>query len=185
MQKRLISATLLVACFIEVIGIFPVMANEASLVSAHKLIKNLDKVIAQVRQESTVPVLFPQKIPKGDESMLYAYSEPTGKQTQGYSISVDYSKDCKGAHYCSMGHIDAQRFGSIQKEIHDREGRHITEKVQLAKNISGYYTHPHAMADYWSPTLQWKIGDVLYTLTWSDRNADQNNMIAMANSALF
>lgn len=169
--------------------IFAESSQQSSMVNANDQIQNLDKVLAQIKQEAKVPVLFPYQVPKPVESKKYFANRDSVAAQNGYIywVNVDYTADCNGIKVCNVGNMTARR--STSPELFtDMQNNHITTEVQLSKNIKGYYTPGHPMGDYFPANVQWITNGVLYSLTWIavPKTADEEKsaLIAMANSAI-
>lgn len=160
------------------------IAKPMQFVLANRFIQNLQATLNQAKS-ANLTIIFPSIIPKDPSHRVYFANldaSNTGPN-KGYLINIDYTVDCKGAHYCTVGYLRAEE-GKSPEPLSDRDQKNITQKVTLAGKIVGYYTPGHAMGDYFSPQLQWKVRNVLYTLTWTDQLADKLALMAMANSTI-
>lgn len=176
-------------CLILVAALFISISSFAVVVSktidAKGFIVGMKTAINEAMKTSPVPVLFPSKVAADTQHDHYYASndEYAAKNMKGYQINVDYKQDCKGAHYCTVGYIRGQQ--DMQPEIQkDKNNKIITEDMRLNNDTQGFYTPGHAMGSYFSPTLQWHINNVLYTLSWDDHVASKEAMIEMANSVI-
>ena len=152
------------------------------LIPANSMITNLEIVIKEIREQTSVPFRFPYKVPASNHSKKYFASIDFSRSVQGleYRINIDATADCHGIHYCNVGTVTAK--SSNKPTIYrDKNENIITVPVKLTHNIQAYYTPGHAMADYFSANIQWQEGGVLYQITW---DTNKKAMIAMANSAI-
>lgn len=157
-------------------------ANSPSMVSANTIIQGLDNAVAQIKLKTTVPVIFPTIIPTNQNLHTYFANSDLSQMQNGidYTINVDATQNCSGAHYCNIGYVRAQKGGNPQVN-YDMHNKQLTVSVILANNTKAYFTPGHAMADFFPAEIQWRDKNILYTLTW---NTDQNSIIKMANSAI-
>lgn len=186
------NTTLFRAIFICAILISPLAAESSDtphMVNANEQIQNLDTVLAQLKQESDVPVLFPYQIPKPEEGKKYFANRDAVAAKNGYSywLNVDYTPDCNGIKACNVGNMTARRNASFEK-FTDMQNKILTSEVALTKGIKGYFTPGHPMGDYFPANIQWMNNGVLYSLMWAavPRSPDEERtlLIAMANSAI-
>jgi len=164
------------------ISISNVFAVEEKAPAATAEIKNLQAVLQNVRKKTDVPVLFP-KVTGLSGGPYYAYAEaPAGDFT--YIVYVDATEECHGAHYCNIGHVEAQVNGKLETEFL-MDGKTEVKKtaLKLANNITGYYTPGYALADYHPAKIQWEHKKVLYTIAGFNTENSQDFM-EMANSAI-
>lgn len=156
-----------------------------SLVAAKSAIQDLTNTLAELKKKTNVPVIFPNVVPPPSNNVKYYASSDLSAVSNGiaYTINVDSSKDCNGAHYCNIGSLRAEQGGNPQI-FYDRNNKEITVIVALSNKTKGYYTPGHAMGDYFSPNLQWRNKNVLYTLSWNQNlnSAERDTLIRMVNS---
>lgn len=130
---------------------------------------NLSLTLQQLKQQTQMPVLFPEKIP-GSTTRMYASksSDPSGNYRRYWQINVDSTPDCKGTHYCNIGSLTAElgKKISLNYESLPDKNSHLKEPVKLKDDIIGYYTPFHVQASGIEPTLEWRQGNVTYTLQW-------------------
>lgn len=152
-----------------------------------KSIIGLPKVIEQAKKTSSVPVIFPKKIPADSQIKTYYASASLTNIPHGvnYMINIDRTKDCHGAHYCNIGSLYAET--NANPQIHyDRNHHEITMSVKLHHNYKGYFTPSHAMGDFWPAILQWRNNGTLYTLSWNVNPPakEKKALTEMANSII-
>ncbi|CAN5329847.1 hypothetical protein BH10PSE19_BH10PSE19_07530 [soil metagenome] len=164
--------------------------EKITLASTNNAIPGLSKLIAQIKPKSDVPVIFPTVVPKSpDNDYYYVSTDPlVAKYGINYIINVDATKDCKGAHYCNIGYLKAERGNKLQI-YRDRTNKEITTTLVLTHNINGYYTPGHPMGDYFPPNIQWVNKKVLYTISWNpapglSEATMRNLLVTLANSAI-
>ncbi len=155
-------------------------------VQSNTFIRNLNSTLKKVQKVAEMPAIFPTIIPRdaGHTQYFSGYDQDNTAPRKGYFIYVDYTADCHGAHYCSVGYLWAQANEKPETTSYDLNHRNIIEPVSLVQHVQGYYTPGHAMGSYFPAALQWRDKGVLYTLSWDDHAADKSAMIAMANSAI-
>lgn len=160
-------------------------------VTAVNAAKNLKEVLNEVKHKSSMLVLFPVRIPEYKKSTLYAVQssyDSSPNYNQYWEIAIVTSQDCQ-VKGCKLGSLSANQndklelsyqqapFGSGNKPI-------AKEKVQLTQKIVGYYTPGHAEADWHAPTLEWRMKQAVYKLTWDVTNEPKEALMDMANSAI-
>ncbi len=184
-RKKTLGITALV--FSYLLFFLPASAQATAaegMVTASQQIKGLQPVLTTIRQKAKVPVLFPRVIPQDRPGVVYYASTEQLPVTAGggYVVNVDFTATCQGAHYCNVGSMRAEYQGKPEL-MRDRQNKVITQLVKLPGNQIAYFTPGHAMGSYFSPSLQWRQGPALYTLTWDDHFANKEAFLAMANSA--
>jgi len=143
-----------------------------------KAIQNLTNVIAKLKANSDVAVLFPKKIP-ANKTTYYANGELTNS---GYVIYIDTTPTCHGVHVCNVGSVTAITGGNPQI-YYDMQNKELTVPVRLADGTKAYITPGHAMGDYWPTMLVWRKQRVLYKIIWQlDPKIERKAIIAIANS---
>jgi len=148
-----------------------------------KVIANLDQAISAIKAKTKLPVLFPAVIPVPSITQKY-YASWNVRADGSYNISIDSSKDCNGAKYCSVGSVMAD-LGKRPQIYYSSSGDVITEQVNLYKGKKGFYTPAHAEADYWPTMMEWRMGYVLYDFNWKLQNKNEKKIIVnLVDSAL-
>ena len=145
----------------------------------------LKQTLAELREKTNLPVIFPQKIPvlpKEASYYIYVTAEPGNSR---YMISIDKTQECHGKHNCMIGNLMAVK-GQIPQVYYSMENQEITVPVELAGGKKGYFTPSHAMADFWSPQIEWRDGNVLYRLSWNlvAHAPEKEMLVNMANSVI-
>lgn len=150
-------------------------------------IVGLPQAIAKAKKKSTLPVLFPKRVPVDPKIKTYYASTSLTNIPHGinYIINVDRTKGCNGVHYCNVGMLKAESKANPQM-YYDRNHREITIPVKLNDGFKGYFTSSHAMGDFWPAMLQWRNNGTLYTLIWNvvPQIKEKHALIKMANSII-
>lgn len=134
----------------------------------HNQVQNLQ----QLKKQSVLPVIFPLRIPVSVKDQQYYASFTSYGINSDYDkfwqINVDATPNCHGVKVCNIGFVSAEKNGQLTHHYQTLPDNqvHLKERVQLKNNITGYYTPFHIQAGGVNPTLEWKIGEVLYTLSW-------------------
>lgn len=162
------------------------IASHVNMMPTQSII-GLPQVIKKTKKASTLPVIFPKKIPIDPEIKTYYASVSLTNIPHGvnYIINVDRTKKCHGAHYCNIGMLFVETNANPQVR-YDRNHREITIPVKLDNNYKGYFTPSHAMGDFWPAMLQWRNNGTLYTLSWNVNppTKEKDALIDMANSII-
>jgi len=173
------------AIFLSICSFFHVPMHSNMMPA--KSIVGLTKAINQAKKASSLPVLFPKKVPRDSTIKTYYASTSLTNIPHGvnYIINVDRTKKCHGAHYCNIGTLFAETNANPQVR-YDRNHKEITVPVKLSNNYKGYFTPSHAMGDFWPAMLQWRNNGTLYTLSWNVNppTKEKATLITMANSII-
>lgn len=171
-----------------ILALSPVMATHAAiphvpLVPAARHIENLSATLATIQKKSSLPVLFPQQIPRSLPEKLFA----TGNvYSTAWFISIGKMKGCH-VKSCEMGSMSASH-RTLEKEYLSapfNPPKHFPkEAVKLVHHLIGYYTPAHAEADWHPATLEWQMHDTLYQIAWHIPSQDKAVLVRMANSAI-
>lgn len=158
-----------VICALVLCGI-AVCASAERMVDSQKEIVNLLSTLTDLKSQTILPVYFPNQVPKHPTlKNLYAYVDPELVTKNSYTISIDSTNTCKGAHYCEVGALQVSTSGE-PKIYQNMENQNITKSVTLNSDQRASYTPGHALADYWPPMLEWRAGDYFYQLNWQVKN---------------
>ncbi|VVC76979.1 hypothetical protein AQUSIP_23060 [Aquicella siphonis] len=170
---------------------YAAQSKTPQLVTADKVIRNLNQVIEQVKKQSQLSVMFPTSIPKGEQPTLYAmqsslYDKPD--YNQFWEITVASTPDCQ-MHGCVVGSLSVNTKGKLEKEYSQppfgQNNKPLPkQEVKLENGLTGYFTPGHAEADWHAPALEWQMNGVLYTLSWDMPGDAKMVLVKMANSAL-
>jgi hypothetical protein len=149
------------------------------------VIAELGSILTEIKSRVTMPVIFPTRIPVAEATTKYFVSSSASSNQQQYSIFIDTTPRCDGAHFCNMGTINAYNNG-FPFIYYSMENKELTVPVMLTHNLKGYYTPAHPMADMWPTQLEWRDKNILYSITWQHLpTADEKqDIINIANSAI-
>ena len=163
-------------------------ALSVSLFAGHGMrtskIDGFKAMISQLQSQNTskVSVVFPMGVPKPDHGVTY-YPNFDVNST-GYNIYLDSSANCKGAHYCNLVSLNANKATKVLSTYKNQKGQKLTKTVTLKNGETANYTPGFAMGDYWNPQISWQNDGATYTLSWVGiKNTDRTQMamIKMAN----
>lgn len=161
--------------------------EQVTMLAASSAVQDLTKTIADAKKKTNVPIVFPSIVPAPAAGVKYYASSDFSAVSNGisYIINIDASKDCNGAHYCNIGSLRAEQ-GANPQVYYDRNNKEITVTFSLPHNIKGFYTPGHAMGDYFSPNIQWRDKNILYTLNWNANlgSSEQGTLTKMVSSAI-
>ena len=150
-----------------------IFADESSVIWVNNdQIKHFRLVINQLKQQTTIPILFPAKIPTSDPNQnLYASLSSLDSSThykEAWQINVDATEDCQGMKICNIGYISAEKNCHFEKTYSTMPDNkpHDKESVVLTDNLSAYYTPFHVGADSANPTLEWQQKGICYRISW-------------------
>jgi hypothetical protein len=145
----------------------------AALTSIALLPGILTPTVAQVKTQTPLPILLPDKFPT-DAKKLY----PSGSgDKKSYEFSVAYTKDCGGANACFGAEFTGMKGGKPF-------GSH---KATLAHGISGRYQPLSCGASCSPPIVSWKENGVTYEIQASAVAPHQSSralLVKMANEAI-
>lgn len=159
-------------------------------ISAKSAITHLTESIKAVEKQSPLPVLWPTQIPAPQQGQLYANYATRGinpDYTQYWILDIGTTADCQGTRVCSVGSISAKKAGKISKDYETLPDlkKHPKQCVTLEKGYVGYYTPFHTEAGGVNPTMEWQVGDIVYTLSWRiDAAHSDEILLKMANLAI-
>lgn len=135
----------------------------------------LASVIPELKSQTRVPILLPQRLPPLAEETYYAH--PKG-DAESYTIRLESDPDCDGANACFLGILRAKRGGMYS----------FPEVVKLGETATGRFKPTSCGGSCSSAAIEWKYEGVLYTAqlnlhTASEREA-RTEMIDLAKSAV-
>lgn len=150
------------------------------MIDSTKGIANLSQALATLPAQTAIPVVFPTEIPKNPTlKQLYAYVDPSQVGKNFYTVDIDSTSACHGAHYCNVGTFQVSTTGQPQNYT-DMNNKNLTQVINLSSTQKAYYTPGHAMADYFPPTLEWRDANYFYQLIWQVK--DKSALLATAQS---
>lgn len=133
----------------------------------------VSEILPKLKGKTQVPIFIPSSIPVSQK----LYYQTTAK-ADSYTISMEYTADCRGAGACSLGEIRAQKGGAFSTKI---EGVTKTLKeIQLAGGVKGSFHN--GCGAYCTASVEWKGQGVLYTV--AIKNGKEADLIKIANSAI-
>ena len=133
----------------------------------------VNEILPKLKGKTQVPIFIPSSISASQK----LYYQSTAK-ADSYTISMEYTADCRGAGACSFGEIRGQKGGEFSTKI---EGVTKTLKnVQLAGGVKGVFHN--GCGAYCTASVEWKAQGVLYTV--AIKNGNEADLIKIANSAI-
>lgn len=133
----------------------------------------VSEILPKLKGKTQVPIFIPSSIPISQK----LYYQITAK-ADSYTISMEYTADCRGAGACSFGEIRGQKGGEFSTKI---EGVTKTLKnVQLAGGVKGVFHN--GCGAYCTASIEWKNQGFFYTI--AIKNGGEADVIKMANSAI-
>ena len=122
-----------------------------------------EQAAAFASQRSGIALDLPGRIPPlaSADQHLHAYADPDLNRRRHAAISFDSTADCHGAHYCSIGSLTVAP--AAPEAMRDLSGRVITRRLP----DGALFTPEHAMADTFPAQIQWREGNLTYTVAWS------------------
>lgn len=133
----------------------------------------VSEILPKLKSKTKVPIFIPSIIAVSQK--LYYQSQA---KADSYTISMEYTADCRGAGACSLGEIRGQKGGEFSTKI---AGVTKTLKnVQLAGGVKGVFHN--GCGAYCTASIEWKTQGFLYTI--AIRNGVEADLIKMANSAI-
>ncbi len=133
----------------------------------------VNEILSKLKGKTQVPIFIPSSISASQK----LYYQSTAK-VDGYTISMDYTADCRGAGACSFGEIRVQKGGDFSTKM---EGVTKTLKnVQLAGGVKGVFHN--GCGAYCTASVEWKSQGVLYIV--AIKNGAEADVIKIANSAI-
>jgi hypothetical protein len=135
----------------------------------------LASVIPELKSQTSVPILLPQRLPALADETYYAH--PKG-DAEGYTVRIESDPDCDGANACFLGMLRAKRGGKFS----------LPEVVKLGGTANGRFKPTSCGGSCSSAAIEWKYEGILYTAqlnlhTGSEREV-RTAMIDLAKSAV-
>ncbi|MFM9263898.1 hypothetical protein [Tychonema sp. BBK16] len=132
----------------------------------------VNEILPKLKGKTQVPIFIPSIL--ASEKLYYQITA----KADSYTISMEYTADCRGAGACSFGEIRAQKGGAFSTKM---EGVTKTLKnVQLAGGMKGVFHN--GCGAYCTASVEWKAQGVLYTV--AIKNGGEADVIKIANSAI-
>jgi hypothetical protein len=160
------AAWLLVCCFVV-----SVLSAQLSVA----LPDALAALIPELKSQTSIPLLLPQRLPALAEKDYYAHAKG---DAEGYTIRLESDPDCDGANACFLGMLRAKRGGRFS----------FPEVVKLGETATGRFKPTSCGGSCSSVAIEWKYKGVLYGAqlnlhTDSEREA-RTEMIDLAKTAV-
>lgn len=125
--------------------------------------------LADVKQDTKLPVLLPSTLTTKESKKLYGSGEGSARN---YSFAVSTVKDCGGANACSHAWFSGAKGGTPYGE----------RSVKLANGRKGKYTPLSCGGSCSPPSLTWKERGVVYEIQLQE--ATRSALIKLANAAI-
>ncbi|MGB3264606.1 MAG: hypothetical protein WBA89_11655 [Microcoleus sp.] len=133
----------------------------------------VSQILAKLKGKTQVPIFIPSRLPISQK--FYYQTQATA---DSYTISMDYTADCRGAGACSFGEVRAQKGGEFSTKL---EGVTKTLKnVKLAGGVTGVFHN--GCGAYCTASIEWKKLGFMYTV--SMKNGRESDLTLIANSAI-
>lgn len=132
-------------------------------------------VLAELKQQTRVPILLPGHLPALGEDSVYASALGNA---DSYSIRIESDPDCDGANACFLGIFGAERGGKFS----------FPETVKIGKDGQGRYKGTTCGGSCSPPAIEWKLNGVLYTVQLNLRTGNEKKartrMIELAQESI-
>jgi hypothetical protein len=125
--------------------------------------------VADVEQDSKLPILLPSTMTVKESKKLYGGGEGSASN---YSFSISTDKDCGGANACSVAWFSGSKGGKAYGE----------RSVKLTKGRKGKYTPLSCGGSCSPPSITWKERGVVYEIQVQE--ATRASLIKLANAAI-
>jgi hypothetical protein len=123
--------------------------------------------VADVKQDSKLPILLPSTLTIKESKKLYGAGEGSARN---YTFAVSTVKNCS-ANACAVASFSASKGGSIYGD----------RKVTLTKGRQGRYTPLSCGGSCSPPSIVWKERGVVYEIS---TDATRTQLVRMANAAI-
>lgn len=123
--------------------------------------------VAEVKQDTKLPILLPSTLTTNERQELFASGEGEARR---YQFIVSTVNDCTGAA-CSTAYFGASKGGSVYGD----------RKATLANGRKGRYLPMSCGASCSPPSVVWKERGVVYEIS---ADATRAQLVRMANSAI-
>lgn len=147
--------------------------SEAEQIARTDTAVPVSEILRKLKGKTQVPIFIPSSIPVAQKLYYQTQAKP-----DSYTISLEFTPDCRGTGACTLGEIRAQKGGEFSTRI---EGVTKTLKnLQLAGGIKGVFHN--GCGAYCTATIEWKNRGFMYTV--AIRNGSEADLIKIANSAI-
>ena len=127
----------------------------------------LTPTVADVKQDTTIPILLPSSLATEQTKKLYGGGEG---EASSYTFAVSTVKDCS-ANACAVASFSAMKGIAVYGD----------RKVTLAKGRKGRYIPLSCGGSCSPPSVVWKERGVVYEIS---TDATRTQLVKMANSAI-
>jgi hypothetical protein len=135
----------------------------------------LAAIIPELKAQTSISVLLPQRLPALAEKIYYAHAKG---DAEGYTIRLESDADCDGANACFLGMLRAKRSGRFS----------FPETVKLDQTTTARFKPTSCGGSCSEAAIEWKYRGVLYLAQLNLRTANEQEvrtaMIALAKSAV-
>nr|WP_228056412.1 hypothetical protein [Microcoleus sp. LEGE 07076] len=133
----------------------------------------VSQILAKLKGKTQVPIFIPSRLPISQK--LYYQTQA---KADSYTISMDYTADCRGAGACTFGEVRAKKGGEFSTKL---EGVTKTLKnVKLAGGVTGVFHN--GCGAYCTASIEWKKQGFMYTV--SIKNGRESDLNFIASSAI-
>ena len=139
----------------------------AALASVALLPGLFTPTVAEVKQDTKLPVLLPSSLTTNETQELFASGEGESRR---YQLILSTVKDC-GANACSTAWFSGSKGGSVYGD----------RKATLANGRKGRYIPLSCGGSCSPPSIVWKERGVVYEISM---DATRAQLVRMANSAI-
>ena len=154
-------------------GNLPQMLAETKPVAQADVAVPVSEILPKLKGKTQVPIFLPSRVPVAEKLYYQSQAKP-----DSYTVSMEFTADCKGTGACTLGEIRGQKGGEFSTKM---EGVTKTLKtVQLAGGVKGNFHN--GCGAYCTATLEWKNQGFMYTV--SIRNGLEADLVKIANSAI-
>ena len=127
----------------------------------------LTPTVAEVKQDTPLPILLPSTMQTTESKELFGAGEG---EARNYQLVVSTEEDC-GANACSLAWFSGSKGGSVYGD----------RKATLANGRKGRYIPLSCGGSCSPPSIVWKERGVVYEISM---DATRSQLVRMANSAI-
>jgi hypothetical protein len=130
--------------------------------------------IADNMDETNIPVLLPSRLPDLRRT-AFVDAEVTA---QGYRITIQSDPECNHVNACFLGLLSGEKGARLA----------LPQKLQLADGTAARFQPPACGGSCSLPTIEWKMGEVVYTIQLALSPVDEKQaravLAALASDAI-
>ncbi|WP_293122913.1 hypothetical protein [Microcoleus sp. bin38.metabat.b11b12b14.051] len=154
-------------------GNLPQILAETKPVAQADAAVPVSEILPKLKGKTQVPIFLPSRVTVAEKLFYQSQAKP-----DSYTVSMEYTADCKGAGACTLGEIRGQKGGEFSTKM---EGVTKTLKtVQLAGGVKGNFHN--GCGAYCTANLEWKNQGFMYTV--AIKNGQEADLVKIANSAI-